>query len=80
MPFTTDNALSCRNRGHGLRRAAFWAQQDYPNLVRARAALAEKVRQRRLEEWKRAELKRTPYANLDDVPEELRPKKLPRRR
>jgi hypothetical protein len=45
--------------------------------VRARAAKAEKNRLRKLEEWKRAELRRTPFAALDDVPAELRPK--PRR-
>ena len=41
----------------------------------ARAALANKVRLRRLEEWKREELRRTPFALLDDPPEELKPKK-----
>jgi len=46
--------------------------------VRARAALANKVRLRRLEEWKREELRRTPFALLDDPPEELRPKKTTR--
>jgi len=44
-------------------------------LVRARAALANKVRLRRLEEWKREELRRMPFALLDDPPEELRRKK-----
>jgi hypothetical protein len=59
-----------------------------PNLVVARAAKAEKRRLRKLEEWKREELRRTPFALLNDPPEELRPKgatrldtpvKLPRR-
>lgn len=59
----------------GMHRARFWSQQGYPNLVRARAARAEKVRQRKLEEWKRAELKRTPYALLDDPSRELRPRR-----
>jgi hypothetical protein len=63
------------NRLCGLHRAAFWREQGFPNLVRARAALANKVRMRRLEEWKRKELQRTPFAILDDPPEELRPKK-----
>ena len=44
-------------------------------MVRARAAKAEKRRLRLLEEWKREELRRTPFALLDDPPEELRPKK-----
>ena len=34
--------------------------------------MANKVRRRRLEEWKREELRRTPFALLDDPPEELR--------
>src|SRR5215470_12711751 len=59
----------------GLHRAAFWRALGFPNLVRARAALANKVRLRRLEEWKREELRRTPFALLDDPPEELKPKK-----
>jgi hypothetical protein len=46
--------------------------------VRARAALADKVRLRRLEEWKREELRRTPFALLDDPPPELCPVKRPR--
>ena len=40
----------------------------------ARAALANKVRLRRLEEWKREELKRTPFAILGELPDQLRPK------
>ena len=51
----------------------------FPNLVRARAALANKVRLRRLEEWKREELQRTPFAILDEPPPELFPVKRPRR-
>jgi hypothetical protein len=47
--------------------------------VRARAALANKVRLRRLEEWKREELKRTPFAILDEPPPDLSPVKPPRR-
>jgi hypothetical protein len=54
---------------------AFWETQGWENLVRARAAKAEKRRLRKLEEWKQAELRRTPYALLDDPPEELRPVK-----
>ena len=61
-----------------LHRNAFWKSLGYPNLIRARAALAEKVRLRRIEEWKREELKRTPFAILDDPPDELRPVKKPR--
>jgi hypothetical protein len=42
--------------------------------VRAHAALVNKVRQRRVEEWKREGLHRTPFAILDEPPE-LRPVK-----
>jgi hypothetical protein len=64
----------CKRGGYtgGPKRAAFWRALGFPNLVRARAALANKVRRRRLEEWKREELRRTPFALLDDPPEELR--------
>jgi len=41
--------------------------------VLARAAKAEKRRQRKLEEWKREELRRTPFALLDNPPPELAP-------
>ena len=44
-------------------------------MVRARAAKAEKRRLRLLEEWKREELRRTPFAILDEPPAELRPTK-----
>ena len=44
-------------------------------MVRARAGLANKVRMRQLEECMREELRRTPFALLDDPPEELRPNK-----
>jgi len=73
-------ALAARNRLGGLHRAAFWRALGFPNLVRARAALANKVRLRGLEEWKREELRRTPYALLDDPPPELRAPAKPRRR
>ena len=46
--------------------------------MRARAALANKVRPRRLKEWKREEL-RTPFAILEEPPPELSPVKRPRR-
>jgi len=52
MPFTSETALSSLNRWKGQHRAAFWRKLGFPNLVRARAALANKVRLRRLEEWK----------------------------
>jgi hypothetical protein len=71
-------AFIAYQRNAGLHRAAFWRTQGFPNLVRARAALANKVRLRRLEEWKREELRRTPFALLDDPPEELKPKKATR--
>ena len=50
-------------------------------MVLARAAKAEKRRQRKLEEWRREELKRTPFALLDEPPAELAmSKKRPRKR
>jgi hypothetical protein len=52
---------------------------DFPNLVRALAALANKVRLSQLEEWKRKELERTPFAILDEPPPELSPVKRPQR-
>jgi hypothetical protein len=51
------------------------ANSGFPTLVLARDAKAEKRRQRLLEQWQREELKRTPFALLDDPPEELRPMK-----
>ena len=70
-----DRAFIAYQRNAGLHRAAFWRTHGFPNLVLARAAKAEKRRRRKLEEWKRQELRRTPFALLDDPPEELRPKK-----
>jgi hypothetical protein len=61
-------AFIAYQRNAGLHRAAFWRTQGFPNLVLARAALANKVRLRRVEEWKREELKRTPFAILDEPP------------
>ena len=83
MPFDDEPhfARYSFNRMCGLHRAAFWATQDFPNLERARAAKAEKRRQRKLEEWRREELKRTPFALLDEPPAELAmSKKQPRKR
>jgi hypothetical protein len=67
----------CKLGGYkgGPKRAAYWRTLGFPNLVLARAARWEDRRRRRLEEWKREELRRTPFALLDDPPEELRPKK-----
>ena len=48
-------------------------------MVLARAAKANKRRLRLLEEWKQEELKRTPFAILDEQPPELSPVKRPRR-
>jgi len=56
--------------------AAFWRSLGFPNLVLARDPKADMRRLRRLEEWKREELRRTPFALLDDPPEEFRPKKV----
>ena len=65
----------------GPKRAAFWRALGFSNLVLARAAKAEKRRQRKLEEWRREELKRTPFALLDEPPAELAmSKKRPRKR
>jgi len=46
--------------------------------VRSRAALANNLRQRLLEEWKREELKAHAFAILDEPPPELSPVKRPR--
>jgi hypothetical protein len=78
FPLSSKAARDAFNRMCGLKRAAFWRAQNFPNLVLARAAKAEKRRLRLLEEWKRQELRRTPFALLDDPPPELRPR--PRRR
>jgi len=67
--------LACRNIGSGRKRAAFWPALGFPNLVLARAAKANKRSLCRLEEWKREELRRTPFALLDDPPDDFRPKK-----
>ena len=75
MPFNSRTALAARNRLGGLHRAAFWRELGFPNLVRARAALANKVRLRRLEQWKQEELRRTRFAILDEPPPELAPVK-----
>jgi hypothetical protein len=77
----TCGVARCRLGGlkGGPKRAAFWRALGFPNLVRARAALANKVRQRKLEEWKREELRRTPFAILDEPPPELFPVKRPPR-
>jgi hypothetical protein len=58
-----------------LSRARFWRSLGFPNLVCARAAKADNRRLRLLEEWKRKELQRAPFAILDEPPGELRPKK-----
>jgi hypothetical protein len=47
---------------------AFWRSLWFPNLVLARAAKAKQRRLRLLEEWKREELQRTPFAILDQPP------------
>jgi hypothetical protein len=74
-----EDALSSLNRWKGRRRAAFWRSLGFPNLELARNAKAERRRLRLLEEWKRKELRRTPFALLDDPPPELSPVKRPRR-
>jgi len=71
----------CRLGGYkgGPKRAAFWRVLGFPNLERAPAARTNKRKQRQLEEWKQQELKRTPFALLDDPPAELVAVKRPRR-
>jgi hypothetical protein len=67
----------CKRGGYagGPKRAAFWRALGFLNLVRARATLANQVRLRRLEQWKQEELRRTPFAILDEPPPELAPVK-----
>ena len=52
MPFTRENAKAMRARSHGLRRAAFWRAQGFPNLVLARARRAEIRAEQKLEKAK----------------------------
>jgi len=68
-------ALSSLNRWKGRRRAASWRSFVFPNLVLARAAKAKKREERLASEWKREELRRTPFAILDEPPGELRPRR-----
>ena len=65
-------------RAQGLSRAEFWRSLGFPNLVLARANQSNKHTLRLLEEWKREELRRTPFAILDEPPPELSPVKRPR--
>lgn len=60
----------CKRGGYagGPKRAAFWRQLGFPNLVLARAAKAKKREQRLAVERKREALKRNPFAMLDDLP------------
>ena len=53
MPFTdSQSGYRARCKLGGLRRAAYWAAQGFPNLVRARAAKARKQLERlQREEW-----------------------------
>jgi hypothetical protein len=44
----SDMARRLRAKRGGQNRATFWRRQGFPNLVRARAAKAEKLRLRRL--------------------------------
>jgi len=78
MPFTNSHdayIARCKLGGYkgGPKRAAYWRELGFPNLVRARAVRTNKRRLRLLEEWKRRELERTPYALLNDPPPELAP-------
>ena len=66
--FTSHNALSMLNKWKGRRRAAFWRQQGFPNCALARAAWCRQRGKLLLEQWKREELKRSPFALLDEVP------------
>ena len=82
MPFADSRAYiaRCKLGGYkgGPKRAAYWRALGFPNLERARIARWEPRRLEKLEEWKREELRRTPYALLDDPPAELAAPKRPR--
>jgi hypothetical protein len=54
------------NRMCGLHRAAFWREQGFPNCARARAVWRKQRHELLLEQWKREEQRRTPFAVLDD--------------
>ena len=47
MLFTPETGYACRCRYAGLKRAAFWRQHGFENLVRARAAYAKIRAERR---------------------------------
>ena len=79
MPFTNSHdayIARCKLGGYkgGPKRAAHWRALGFPNLERARIARWEPRRLEKVEDWKQQELKRTPFAILDDPPAELRPR------
>jgi len=65
-----------RCRGAGLKRAAYWREQGFPNLVLARAAMAKIRAERRQQEAGR---RFSPFAIPGEPYEDLLPPK-PRRR
>ena len=85
MPFNNSHdayIARCKLGGYkgGPKRAAYWRELGFPNLERARIARWEPRRLQKLEEWKREELRRTPYTLFDDPPPELRAPAKPWRR
>jgi len=52
----------------GLNRAAFWREQGFPNCALARAVWRRRCHQLLIEQWKREEKLRTPFATLADPP------------
>jgi hypothetical protein len=78
MRFTSETALSSLNRWKGRRRAAFWRSLGFPNLVRARAAMAKIRAERRRQEAARLF---SPFAIKGERYEDLlSPPKPPQRR
>ena len=63
----------CKLGGYkgGPKRAAYWRTLGFPNLALAREA---RWGGHKLEQWKQEELRRTPFAILDEPPGGLRTK------
>jgi hypothetical protein len=65
---TSANALSLLNKWKGQHRAAYWRELGFPNCERARAAWRRQRHELLLEQWKREELRRSPFVLLNDPP------------
>jgi hypothetical protein len=66
--FTSYDALSMLNKLKGRHRAAFWRPLGFPNCARARVAWRRERHELFLEQWRREELRGTPFVNFADPP------------